>query len=130
VLVEMGTSTVEPPSVEPRLQWPGPVKQPQQPSEATDRTFRPARALQSGHSERVASVVEEIVCRHCGARNPVAHCPRCGRRWVVVHDAHEDVQGICAFERFKVAGRLTDAVAAGLRQATCTTCHTECLSAE
>ena len=29
VLVERETSTVEPPSVEPRLQWPGPVKQPQ-----------------------------------------------------------------------------------------------------
>jgi hypothetical protein len=37
----------EPPSVEPRLQWPGPVKQPRQPSEAADRTFRPARSLQS-----------------------------------------------------------------------------------
>ena len=29
---------MEPPSVEPRLQWPGPVKQPQQPSEAADAT--------------------------------------------------------------------------------------------
>jgi hypothetical protein len=38
VLVEMGPSTMEPPSVELRLQWPGPVRQPQQPSEAADRT--------------------------------------------------------------------------------------------
>lgn len=37
VLVEMGTSIVEPPSVMPRLQEPGPVKQPQQPSDAANR---------------------------------------------------------------------------------------------
>jgi hypothetical protein len=38
----------EPPSVEPRLQWPGPVKQPQQSSEVAERTFQPARTLESG----------------------------------------------------------------------------------
>jgi hypothetical protein len=38
VLVKRGTSTMEPPGVEPRLQRPGPVKQPQQSSEAADHT--------------------------------------------------------------------------------------------
>jgi hypothetical protein len=44
---------VEPPSVEPRLQWPGPVKQPQQSSEAADRTSgtrKRSRAVDLGES--------------------------------------------------------------------------------
>ena len=62
LVVEKGTSTMEPPSVEPRLQWPGPVKQPQQSSEAADRaTDRRGRS-------------------RAGIRRYL-HCPRPAGRW-------------------------------------------------
>jgi hypothetical protein len=64
VLVERGTSTVEPPSVEPRLQWPGPVKQPQQPSEAADATSGQRDRSRPGNMRLLAFASTRIeLCR-------------------------------------------------------------------
>ena len=71
----------------------------------------------------------EVVCPHCGGVNASATCPACGRRWVLGHFDHDEADGLCPFDRAKQAGRSIEAMAAGLRQTTCTSCHTEFVSA-
>ena len=89
--------------------------------------------------------IESRRCRHCGTINQVARCEECDREYVVTV-AH--VEGrlrtyddpgllmapenygplICDFCSARRMGLSVQAVDAGLRQATCPTCHTEFLS--
>jgi hypothetical protein len=89
--------------------------------------------------------IQLLKCGHCDTNNSVATCPKCARPFVVVSrhlsggvrefddpplesgsSSVPDVE--CDFCAEKRAGRLAEAVSAGLRQRTCASCHTEFLS--
>ena len=90
-------------------------------------------------------MLSTFACDHCGAVNSVATCPTCSRAFVVTASQlrgevrrYEDqpvtssvsplLEIDCDLCVEKRAGRLAEAVSAGLRQRTCVSCHTEFLS--
>jgi hypothetical protein len=84
-------------------------------------------------------------CSHCGAQNVITRCERCGRGFVLtkahvegrlrnfdeppISEVPQGVIRLCDFDQSRDAGASAELIViAGLRQRTCTACHTEFLS--